>query len=140
MPKVAQGRLNVGWQTVMSLLARGSHQFEERNFLPKLPEGVYVHAVYNEYTTASFCFILNSKESVEGWTSYVEEGVQIPQSPAALDAMRKVVETDKLPENIIKTMSLQKLMMNLKNDFREDADSGINPDMTIEEYLNNLYN
>jgi len=140
MGKIAQGRLNVSWQSVMNILARGNYRFEAREFLPKLPKEVYVHSVYNEYTTASFSFILNSREPVEGWTSYVAEGEQIPQSPAAIAALQKVVESDTLPENIIKTMTLQRLLMNINNDLREDADSGIKMSMTIEEYLNNLYN
>jgi len=43
------------------------------------------------------------------------------------------------PEAVIKKMTLNQLLRNIENDLLEDADSGIHMDMTIEEYLRNLY-
>lgn len=139
MNSKVRGRISVDWQTALSIVARGQYDVEQRCWLPKLPEGVTARSVHNNYVSGSFDYILESEEPVEGWTQEVEEGTEIPLSQSWA-MMCKAVHTALEPENIIKTMTLQKLVMNIKNDLREDADSGINPEMTVEEYLNNLYN
>jgi hypothetical protein len=139
MNSKVRGRINVDWQTALSIVARGQYDVEQRCWLPKLPEGVTARSVHNNYVSGSFDYILESVEPVEGWTQEVEEGTEIPLSQSWA-MMCKAVHTAQEPENIIKTMSLRKLMMNMESDLQEDADSGIRLDMTIEEYLNNLYN
>ncbi|QDP42892.1 hypothetical protein HWC53_gp197 [Bacillus phage vB_BmeM-Goe8] len=139
MGSIIRGRISIDWQTALAIVARGKYDVEQRCWLPKLPEGVAARSVHNNYISGSFDYILESEKPVEGWTQEVEEGVEIPLSQA-WTMMCKVVHTAKEPENIIKTMTLQRLLMNINNDLREDADSGIKMSMTIEEYLNNLYN
>jgi hypothetical protein len=39
----------------------------------------------------------------------------------------------------IKEMTVRQLLVNLSNDLLEDGDTGVHLDMTIEEYLNNLF-
>jgi len=139
MTKIVRGRISIDWQTTLAIVARGQYDVEQRCWLPKLPEGVTARSVHNNYVSGSFDYILESEKPVEGWTQEVEEGTEVPLSQSWA-MMCKVVHTAKEPENIIKTMTLQRLLMNINNDLREDADSGIKMSMTIEEYLNNLYN
>jgi hypothetical protein len=42
-------------------------------------------------------------------------------------------------EERIKVMTLFQLLTNLHNDLQEDGDTGVHLDMTIEEYLKNLF-
>jgi hypothetical protein len=140
MKSMAKGLVSLGKDMVVGIVARGQYSFEQRCWLPKLPEGVSVHSVHYNYLRDCFDVILVSLEPITGWTGYVEDGVEIPVSPVQHEIYCKAKSTAKEPENIIKTMSLRKLIMNVENDLREDADTGVSLDMTIEEYLNNLYN
>jgi gas vesicle protein len=40
----------------------------------------------------------------------------------------------------VKEMTLRRLMVNLTNDCQEDADTGFSWELTIEEYIKNLFN
>ena len=140
MSLMARGLVTIGKDMLVGIVARGQYSFEQRCWLPKLPKEVTVHSVHYNYLRDCFDIILVSLEPVAGWTGYVEAGVEVPVSPVQHEMYCKAKSTANEPENLIKTMSIRKLMMNIENDLREDADSGVSLDMTIEEYLNNLYN
>jgi len=140
MSLMARGLVSLGKEMIMSIVARGQFSYEQRCWLPKLPKGVNVHSIHYNYRSDCFDVILESLEPVEGWTGYVESGTEVPTSPVQHEMYCQAGATSKEPENIIKTMTLQRLLMNINNDLREDADSGIKMSMTIEEYLTNLYN
>lgn len=40
----------------------------------------------------------------------------------------------------VKEMTLRQLMVNITNDCQEDADTGFSWELTIEQYLKNLFN
>lgn len=138
--RLALGKVVLSDQAIMQIVARGTHVMEVEQYLPKLPKGVTVRSVHTEPTTLAHIFILESAEPVEGWTEYVEPGVQIPLSKASMNTMQKVVDNRKDPEFLMRTLSLRCLIANIDNDIKDGRDSGINLNMTIEEYLLSLYN
>jgi hypothetical protein len=131
----ALGRIFISDAEILGIMARGKHMVEEVTYLPDLPYGVSVRSVHSSPMHRGQDFILESAAPVEGWTQYVDPGVEIPLSPAYLEKKSEVRDNAKEPEYMIKHMTVRELLFNLESDILEDGDTGANVDMTVEEYL-----